>query len=53
MSGAAAYPFEIEVRGGRQRLALGLRDQLSRVDSTLHVDLDVGAAKTAAAGSGR
>ncbi len=48
MAGAAAYPFEIEVRGGRQRLALGLRDQLARVDSTLQLDLDVGSATTAA-----
>lgn len=43
MSGAAAYPLELEMRGGEQRLALGVRDQLARVDSTLHVDLDVGA----------
>lgn len=53
MSGAAAYPLELEVRGGRQRLALGVRDQLARVDSTLHLDLDVGGEKTAAAGTGR
>lgn len=52
MAGAAAYPFEIEVHGGRQRLALGIRDQLARVDSTLQIDLDVGAAATAA-GTGR
>lgn len=53
MSGAAVYPLELEVRGGRQRLALGVRDQLAKVDSTLHVELDIGGAKTAAAETGR
>lgn len=53
MTGAAVYPLELEVRGGRQRLALGVRDQLAKVDATLHVELDVGGAKTAAAETGR
>lgn len=53
MAGAAAYPIELELRGGRQRLALGVRDQLGKVDATLHLDLDVGVAKTAAAGTGQ
>jgi VWFA-related protein len=38
----AAYPLQIEMRKGRQRLAVGAFDQLARVGSTVTVDLDVG-----------
>ena len=52
MAGAAAYPLELEMRGGRQRVALGVRDQLARIDATLHFEVEVGPARTAAAEAG-
>ena len=42
LGGEARFPLELEMRRGPQRLAVGLRDLLGRVDSTLHLDLDVG-----------
>ncbi len=42
MTGAAAYPMQLEMKRGPQRLAVGVRDQLGRTDATVHVDLVVG-----------
>ena len=42
MTGAAAYPIQLEMNGGPQRLAVGVRDQLGRTDAVVHVDLVVG-----------
>ncbi len=41
MSQKAAYPLNLEMKGGSQRLAIGMRDHLGRVSSTVEVDLDV------------
>jgi len=37
----AAYPLKLEMRGGAQRLAIGIRDHLARVSATIEVDVDV------------
>lgn len=42
LNAGAAYPMQLEMRRGPQRLAVGVRDQLGRVDSTINVDLVVG-----------
>lgn len=41
MSQKAAYPLKLEMAGGSQRLAIGMRDHLGRVSATVEVDLDV------------
>ena len=41
-TGTAAYPIQLEMRPGPQRLAVGVRDQLGGTDATVHVDLVVG-----------
>ncbi|MCP4201417.1 MAG: VWA domain-containing protein [bacterium] len=43
MSGAAAYTMRLQMKRGRQRVAIGVRDQLAQVDATLNFELDVGA----------
>ncbi len=42
---AAAYVTRLAMRRGRQTLAIGLRDDISAVGSTLRVEFDVGAKK--------
>lgn len=42
MSSVAAYPLELEMNPGAKRIAVGVRDKLARVDSTVHVDVFVG-----------
>ncbi len=42
MSGAAAYPFELEMNRGRKTVAVGVRDQLGRSEATVTVDVVVG-----------
>ncbi len=37
----AIYPLRIEMKGGLQRLAIGLRDHMARSAASLEVDLDV------------
>ncbi len=37
----AAYPLKLEMQGGPQRLAIGMRDHLARVSSTIEVDFEV------------
>ncbi len=39
----AAYPFELELGAGPKRISIGLRDQLAQVDSTINLEIDVGA----------
>ncbi len=41
MAGKAAYPLKLEMQGGRQRLAIGIRDHLAKVSATVEIDLDV------------
>ncbi len=41
--GRAAYPLRLEMKPGPQKISVGVRDQLARVDSTLSLSLDVGA----------
>lgn len=43
LDSTAAYPVELEMRGGRQTIAVGVRDQLARIDATVAVELEVGA----------
>lgn len=38
-----AYPMELEMRGGRQRIAVGALDRLARVEATAAVEIEVGA----------
>jgi hypothetical protein len=39
----AVYPLQLEMRPGPQKISVGVRDRLGRVDSTLSLALDVGA----------
>jgi VWFA-related protein len=41
MTQTAALPLKLEMQGGPQRLAVGLRDHLGRVTSTIEVDFEV------------
>ena len=45
--GRAAYPLQLEMKPGPQKISVGVRDQLARVDSTLSLTLDVGASSAA------
>lgn len=42
LSQTAGYPLQLEMKKGRQWLAVGVRDHLSDVDATLNLELDVG-----------
>jgi VWFA-related protein len=42
MSQTAAYAARIEMRPGEQKLAIGVRDELAAVDSTLNLSVQVG-----------
>ena len=41
--GAAFYPLEMTVGKGKQLIAIGIRDRLAKVNSTVRLELDVGA----------
>jgi VWFA-related protein len=41
MAQKAALPLKLEMQGGPQRLAIGMRDHLARVTSTIEVDFEV------------
>lgn len=41
MAQKAAYPLKLEMQGGPQRLAIGVRDHLARVSATVEFDVDV------------
>ena len=43
MTQSAGYPLTMNTQPGPKRIAIGLRDRLAQVDSTLFYDLDVGA----------
>jgi hypothetical protein len=40
-----AYPLRLELRGGSKRVAVGVRDNLAQVDSTVNLELEVGEGK--------
>lgn len=42
LSQSAEYKTELILRGGRQRIAVGVHDELGQVAATVHRDLDVG-----------
>lgn len=37
----AIYPLKLEMKGGKQRLAIGLRDHLAQTSASVEIDLDV------------
>lgn len=39
LQGAAGYGITLAMKGGKQRISVGVRDQLARVDSTLNLEL--------------
>ena len=41
--GLAVYPMKLEMRAGPQRISIGVRDRLARVDSTITLEIEVGA----------
>jgi VWFA-related protein len=41
MAQKAAYPLKLEMQGGPQRMAIGIRDHLSKTSATIEIDLDV------------
>jgi hypothetical protein len=43
LSGAAGYPLQLEMKAGQQRISVGIWDHLARVESTINLDLEVGA----------
>lgn len=47
MTQSAGYPLTINVEPGPKRIAIGVRDRLAQVDSTLFYDLEVGASASA------
>ncbi len=48
---AAAYPLQLEMKRGRQRISIGIRDHLANVDSTVNLDLTVGEEGRVASGA--
>ena len=42
LAGAAAYPLALQMRGGRQRVAVAVRDRVSGVQSIVTLQLEVG-----------
>ncbi len=42
MRGAAGYAMNLAMKGGKQRISVGVRDHLAQVDSTLNLELLVG-----------
>ena len=42
MSQTAAYAAQIQMRPGEQKLAIGVRDELAAIDSTLNLNVQVG-----------
>ncbi len=39
----ATYPLELDMKPGHKRISVGVRDHLANVDSTVNLDLEVGA----------
>ncbi len=42
LSQVATYPLELNMKRGRKRISIGVRDHLANVDSTINIDLEVG-----------
>jgi len=42
MAQSAGYPLELNVNPGPMRIAIGVRDRLAQLDSTTHIDIEVG-----------
>ena len=42
LSQAAAYPLQLDMKRGPKRIALGARDRLAQIDSTVCLELEVG-----------
>ena len=42
MAQSAGYPLELNMQPGPKRIAIGIRDRLAQLDSTTHLDLNVG-----------
>ncbi len=51
LTGAGAYEMRLQMASGHQRIAVGVRDHLARVDATAVVEVDVGAEESDAAGA--
>jgi VWFA-related protein len=45
MLGVAAYELQLEMKEGAQRISIGVRDQLAKVDATVNLELNVGREK--------
>ncbi len=48
----ATYPLELDMKRGRKRISIGVRDHLANVDSTVNLDLEVGDSGTASDSAG-
>ncbi len=46
LSQVATYPLELDMKKGRKRISIGVRDHLANVDSTVNLDLEVGGTET-------
>jgi len=53
LSQTAAYPLRLEMEKGPKRISVGIRDHLSDVDSTVNLELDIGADAIATQNPGR
>jgi hypothetical protein len=42
MQSVAAYELQLDVKGGPQRISIGVRDHLAKVDATVNLELNVG-----------
>ena len=42
MQSVAAYELQLEMRRGPQRISIGVRDHLAKIDATVNLELDVG-----------
>ena len=38
---AVAYPLQLEIREGKKRITVGVRDRLARIDSTVDLEIEV------------
>ena len=43
LSQVATYPLELDMKRGPKRISIGVRDHLANVDSTVNLELEVGA----------
>ena len=48
LSQVATYPLQLEMKRGRQRISVGVRDNLANIDSTINIEIDVGGKSTVA-----